>query len=536
MPFRIDQIAWADAYFNSVIHPLEDQGVDFWWLDWQQYKQSEYVSGLSNTFWLNHTFFNDKVRRSVSQGPAAPRPLIYHRWGGLGSHRYQIGFSGDCFDTWDVLRFLPYFTATSSNVGYGYWGHDIGGHQAEKDPFKPEIFTRWLQYGVFTPIFKTHSTKSALIERRVWTYEPKYSGPMREAIRLRYTLSPYIYGAAREAYDTGICICRPMYYDYPEAPEAYEMKEQFLFGDDILASAVCEPVDAGTGLAPRRIWFPEGNDWYDVATGRIYKGGQTLDLSYTLDENPWYVKAGAIIPMASESIGSLQEKSNVLKLFVAPGDGESSCSVYEDDGMSQAYPSDFARTLVQKRSDASSCTVTVMPREGSFAGMDASRRLEFVLEGVSVPVKVTLNGAEAQWRYVGKDLAVVVEAPEAPASQKTVLEVTYGEFDRELLRGRKGVIRRMMAYTPAFKDVYNTSVDPYKLLSRPFLVVAQCASRIEAEPSKLAEYLKGIDVEAIKKDLEEEIDVLSKSGRGDAAERIARIRGAISVIEAQVKL
>ena len=536
VPFRIDQIAWADAYFNSVIHPLEDQGVDFWWLDWQQYKQSEYVSGLSNTFWLNHTFFNDKVRRSVSQGPAAPRPLIYHRWGGLGSHRYQIGFSGDCFDTWDVLRFLPYFTATSSNVGYGYWGHDIGGHQAEGDPFKPEIFTRWLQYGVFTPIFKTHSTKSALIERRVWTYEPKYSGPMREAIRLRYSLSPYIYGAAREAYDTGICICRPMYYDYPEAPEAYEMKEQFLFGDDILASAVCEPVDAGTGLAPRRIWFPAGNDWYDVATGRIYKGGQTLDLSCTLDENPWYVKAGAIIPMASESIGSLQEKSNVLKLFVAPGDGESSCSVYEDDGMSQAYPADFARTLVQKRSDASSCTVTVMPREGSFAGMDASRRIEFVLEGVSVPVKVTLNGAEAQWRYVGKDLAVVVEAPEAPASQKTVLEVTYGEFDRELLRGRKGVIRRMMAYTPVFKDVYNTSVDPYKLLSRPFLVVAQCASRIEAEPSKLAEYLKGIDVEAIKKDLEEEIDVLSKSGRGDAAERIARIRGAISVIEAQVKL
>ncbi|MBO4339978.1 MAG: DUF4968 domain-containing protein, partial [Bacteroidales bacterium] len=96
VPYRLDQRAWADAYFNSVIHPLERQGVDFWWLDWQQYKQSRYVPGLSNTFWLNHIFFNDKVRMNRGKAPEdAIRPMIYHRWGGLGSHRYQLGFSGD---------------------------------------------------------------------------------------------------------------------------------------------------------------------------------------------------------------------------------------------------------------------------------------------------------------------------------------------------------------------------------------------------------------------------------------------------------
>ena len=162
VPFRMSQQEWADAYFNSVIHPLEEEGIDFWWLDWQQWKLSKYVENLSNTFWLNYTFFNDKVRRN--RGVAAEeseRPMTYHRWGGLGSHRYQLGFSGDTHILWEVLGYLPYFTATASNVGYGYWGHDLGGHmQRGQIPTDPQLYTRRLQYGVFSPLFKTHCTSS----------------------------------------------------------------------------------------------------------------------------------------------------------------------------------------------------------------------------------------------------------------------------------------------------------------------------------------------------------------------------------------
>ena len=530
VPYRMDQQAWADAYFNSVIHPLERLGVDFWWLDWQQWKKSEYVPGLSNTFWINYTFFNDKLRRADVKGQ---RPMIYHRWGGLGSHRYQIGFSGDCYDTWDVLRFLPYFTATSSNVGYGYWGHDIGGHQFMNDPYKPEVYTRWLQYGVFTPIFKTHSTKSARIERRVWVYPPAYSGPMRDAIRLRYTLSPYIYNAAREAYDTGICLCRPLYYDYPEAPEAYDWKEEFLFGDKILATAVCEPVDAETGLAPRQMWFPTGNDWYDMATGRIYPGGSTQTLSYTLNENPWWVKAGSIIPLAPEDLTSLQETSNVLRLFIAPGEGESSLCYYEDDGASQDYVSAYAVTQVKKESSATSCKITVSPRKGSYKGMPEGRRLEFILEGVFVPTSVQLNGKEVAWEYVGKDLALVVSLPELSAQEEVVLECTFPQEDPSLLRGKKALMHRMMAYTPVLKDVFNTSIDPFMLLSRPFLKVAQCANRIEADPEHLVDYLTGIDIQAVQEDIEKEAREQETGDRADAAERAARLRSALKVILAQ---
>ena len=191
-----------------------------------------------------------------------------------------------------TLAYLPQFTATSSNVNYGYWGHDIGGHlfRAEQTHTDPELYTRWLQYGVFTPIFKTHSTKDPRIERYIWCF-PDQLFILRDAIRLRYTLAPYIYAAARENYDTGVGMCRPMYYDHPEQDAAYEVPEQFMFGNDILATAVAEPADSVTGLAARRIWFPEGQ-WYDCATGAMYEGGRTEELHYTLAENPWYARAG----------------------------------------------------------------------------------------------------------------------------------------------------------------------------------------------------------------------------------------------------
>ncbi len=418
VPFRMDQQAWADAYFNSVIHPLERQGVDFWWLDWQQWKESRYVKDLSNTFWLNWTFFNDKVRQSVSLGKAAPRPLIYHRWGGLGSHRYQLGFSGDTYDDWTTLEYLPYFTSTASNVGYGYWGHDIGGHFQHKEnqhPTDPEIYTRWLQYGVFTPIFKTHSTTSDLLERRIWKYEDHYEF-MKAAIELRYALTPYIYDAARQCYDTGVCICRPLYYSYPETEEAYQYRQEHFFGDNILAAAVCHPMDKATGKSELKMWFPAGDDWYDMAHHRIYKGGTVKTLYYTIDENPWFVKAGALIPLAAEGIQNLQQADNRLRILVVPGAGSCRYVHYEDDGESQAYDTDFATTLIEKKSAGKSVTLTVHPRQGSYEGAPQTRRYSVVMEGVkvasakvngtAVPVEATAHGA-------------VITLPEASVTEKT---------------------------------------------------------------------------------------------------------------------
>ena len=515
VPFRITDRDWTEAYFNSVIHPLQDMGVDFWWLDWQQWRQCKYMPEVSNTFWLNWTFFNDKVRQSADEGIYAERPMIYHRWGGLGSHRYQIGFSGDTYDTWTVLGYLPYFTSTSSNVGYGYWGHDIGGHmQLEDHDTDPELYTRWLQYGVFTPIFKTHSTKTRFLERRIWVF-PEYFDAMRAAIRLRYTLSPYIYDAARQTYDTGISMCRPMYYDYPEEENSYTWKQQYMFGDNILATVLCEPADTVSGLTERAVWFPEGNDWYDMATGRMIAGGQCDTLYYTMNENPYYVKAGSIIPMASDRIGSLQEQSDELIVFIAPGDGTSSTVTYEDDGKSQAYAEEYATTRIDKTSDANHVTVKVGAREGEYRGMPEERKITFVLEGVFAPQKVKVNGeeipydrfaGEGTWTYDGKELAVKVILPHTPASEELVLECTYGELSaacRDLIYGKKGILKRMAAITPEVKYIFGEYVDSYLLLPVPFLKVAQCSSLITEDPYGAPEYLEAVDTDGMLKSFAE---------------------------------
>ena len=419
VPYRMDQEAWADSYFGTVIRPLEHQGVDFWWLDWQQWRESRYVKGLSNTFWINYAFFTDKAQNSKE------RPFIYHRWGGLGSHRYQLGFSGDTYDEWSVLEYLPYFTATASNVGYGYWGHDIGGHMQKRDHQRltdPEMYTRWLQFGVFTPIFKTHSTQSANLERKIWAY-PDHFEYMLEAIRLRYTLSPYIYTFAREAYDTGVSICRPLYYAYPEADEAYSFNQEYLFGDRILATAICEPAGAD-GKSARKVWFPKGSDWYDMALHTVHRGGSVKTLRYAIDQNPWYVKAGSIIPLASTRIKSLQEASNVLGILIVPGNGQSAFTLYEDDGISRDYDGACARTLISKTGSGSKINVTIGPRNGSYEGMPESREIYLALEGVSkLPKSVKCNGVSAgECRVEGSRL--VITLPAVSASARTTVEVS----------------------------------------------------------------------------------------------------------------
>ena len=497
VPFRIDQLEWTDAFFGSVIHPLESDGVDFWWLDWQQWKNSRYNPDLSNTFLLNYAFFRDKERMTASLGDKAPRAMIYHRWGGLGSHRYQVGFSGDTYATWDVLPFLPYFTATASNVGYGYWGHDIGGHMQPKGVREtdPELYTRWLQAGVFTPIFKTHSTKDETMEKRFWVF-PEHFEAMRSAIRLRYDLSPYIYTMARKAYDTGISLCRPLYYEWPEDEKSYSEKYEFMFGDDILATAISAPVDSITGTVTHHMWFPQGSDWYDVSTGTTYRGGTEEQLRYTIDENPYFVRAGAVIPLAGSGITDLQHQSGELVLMVAPGCGRFETSLYEDDGSTESYHSAYATTHISKESDAQRLTLSVEPRVGSFDGMLPTRNVTLRLEGIFAPKRVLINGKPVEyrrfaandspcWGYDGHQLCAYVHAGELPADEQLTVEVEYDtDSDLCVLDGKKGLIGRMRRLTPAKKP-------------QSFLKVSQCGSFVTEDPAGAESYLKAIDTQKL---------------------------------------
>src|SRR5918998_1577328 len=160
VPFRIGDRRFVRSYFELLHHPLEDQGVDFWWIDWQQGSRSE-IAGLDPLPWLNHLHFADMARRHPR------RPLVFSRWGGLGSHRYPVGFSGDSFSLWPALRFQPRYTAAGANVGYAWWSHDIGGHVGVADP---ELYVRWVQFGALSPVLRLHSTDDPGFERLPWRF------------------------------------------------------------------------------------------------------------------------------------------------------------------------------------------------------------------------------------------------------------------------------------------------------------------------------------------------------------------------------
>ena len=286
VPFDPTNKKWATSYFNIVLHPLEKEGINFWWLDWQQELDTK-LPGVNNTWWLNYLHFTDQQREGK-------RPLLFHRWGGLGNHRYQIGFSGDTISVWPSLAFQPWFTATAANVGYAYWSHDIGGHMP--GVVEPELYTRWVQFGAFSPILRTHTTKNPESERRIWAYPEPYSSILRSAFQLRYSMQPYIYTEARRTYDTGVAFFRPLYYDYPEANQAYTSRNEYLYGDEMLVNPVVAPADKVSGLATESLWLPRG-DWIEWPTGKHFTGPTTAQRSFSIDQTPVYVKAGAIVPM-----------------------------------------------------------------------------------------------------------------------------------------------------------------------------------------------------------------------------------------------
>ena len=493
VPYRMSEQKWADSYFKTVLGPIEAQGMDFWWLDWQQWATSKYVKGLSNTFWLNHVF----NRHAAERDGGKDRPLIYHRWGGLGSHRYQVGFSGDCSVAWSVLELLPWFTATAANVGYGYWGHDIGGHCAplNGEGTDPDLFLRWLQSGVFTPIFKTHSTKTPDIERRLWKY-PTAMGLLREAIRLRYRLAPYIYTAARQAYDTGVSICRPMYYDWGDCEDAYrEDLHQLMFGDDILAGTVYQPMDGVTRLSPARFWFPQGT-WFDMETGSLVEGGRFVDFQRAAAENPWFVRAGAILPLYPDGVMSLQQADATKMVLVAvPGAKAGKGSLYEDGATDSAYDRAFATTAFAQREEGNRLLLTIGARQGSYEGMPARRTWEVRLPNRLPPRRVTVNGRETAWTYRGDDLTLVLSTGEVACGDRTEIEVEWtaaARADEARLNGKRGFLRRCLevgeALKPALVAVYWSANVP-----NSYLDFAQLGSMLSVSPERAHELLDDFD-------------------------------------------
>ena len=417
IPWQGSNKLFMSGLFDVVLKPMERNGIDFWWLDWQQWPNDKKLTNLSNTWWINYCFFSNFERSRNT------RPMLYHRWGGLGNHRYQIGFSGDSFISWKSLDFQPYFNSTASNVLYGFWSHDIGGHWG--GAIAPELYARWMQFGALSPILRSHSTKDASINKEPWLLPAEYTEIVRNTIHQRRKMIPYIYTMARKAHDEGLSLCRPLYYDWPEFPEAYLYRNEYMFGDNMLVAPITAPTEGS--FSTLDIWLPQGT-WYEVCTGTMLQGNQIVTRSFMIDEYPLYVKAGSIIPQYADChqhVGGTDWTQ--FDLMIYPGaDGD--FTLYYDDGDDKDYDQNNMRVRFRTTHDKEEKTVLffqINPAEGPF--IMASRNITLKFVASDIPEYVFADEKEIDWTYDGENFTLVIPLPEGEWNKPLNGHVVYAQ-------------------------------------------------------------------------------------------------------------
>ncbi|PRP89120.1 glycoside hydrolase [Planoprotostelium fungivorum] len=506
VPFDITSSEFAANLHDIMLKPIWNEGIDFWWLDWQQ-SETTSIPGLNPTIWLNHVFWQNYNRWQTKT-----RPTVFHRWGGLGNHRYPIGFSGDVVPSWASLAFQPYFTQVASNVGYAFWSHDLGGHVA---PSPPELFTRWTQWGLFSPVFRPHCTKDANNDRRIWTYPLVNFEIMRNVVNLRSSLVPHIYTLARQTHETGVGhIVAPLYYFYSDDERSYNYPNEYSWGESVVVAPVAAPVDS-TGLAISDIYLPKGFRWVNWFTGRVHDATEQVIESqelFTLAEIPAYVKTGSIItywPIAQKPLlGSAYNAPSVLGLQVfvdgTADQASGEFKVYEDNGDNRDHTQGgYAWTHTAFSQTKQRLSLTVEAPQGSYEGMPSQYSYEFKFTGSLSPSSVRVNGqtinykpdnaagTEDGWRYCGETLSVIVNLAVRSRSSLNVVVDLPQPLQSELFNGVAGLVarakdaKRTLDYEWGINTIYQ---EDYTLL----IQITELGSVMSAAPDRVLEILKSV--------------------------------------------
>ncbi|MBQ7961866.1 MAG: DUF5110 domain-containing protein [Clostridia bacterium] len=401
--FDVSDRKFTEGYFKFLHNRYEEEGVDFWWIDWQQGTGSA-IKGLDPLWWLNHYHSIDLARDGR-------RPLILSRYAGPGSHRYPLGFSGDTLVLWSALDFQPYFTATASNAGYSWWSHDIGGHQMGRRD--DELYIRWLQFGVFSPINRLHSTSNEFLGKEPWKFSKDTELNATKWLRFRHRLIPYIYTMNMLTHRDGRPLMEPMYYENPEDDDAYNVPNEYWFGTELIVSPITEKISRKTLTAPASTWLPEGR-YTDIFTGLIYEGGRKIKMFRDISSIPVLAKEGAIIPLAVNDRTNDWKNPEDMEILIYRGKG--TFTLYEDDGETMNYRNGaFAETRFDVEEDGNDMIFTINPAEGDSSVIPAERNYTLSFRDIT--------GCEKIYATIdGKRVSVSMNISEGTISVNTVIK------------------------------------------------------------------------------------------------------------------
>jgi alpha-glucosidase len=344
-----------------------------------------------------HNVYGLEMTRSTYEGllrlrPDA-RPFVLTRASYAGAQRYAAMWPGDNVSTWSHLRYtVPMLTGMGLS-GVPFVGSDIGGFAGAPTP---DLYTRWLQAGVFYPFMRTHTTFGTP-DQEPWSYGSRHETINRRAIELRYQLLPQIYNVMYEASTTGIPAMRPLVLEYPEDPRTWDLDDEFMWGSDLLIAPVLSETET-----VRDLYLPKG-EWYDFWTTRRYQGGVDVHLPVTLDQIPIFVRGGAFVFRGPVIQHTGQMSGQPLEVHVYPAPS-SDGTLYEDDGETQMHRQGnfMLRTFHQRRTGNVSATIEIEAPQGRFR--PATRDLVLWLPWEGEPSEVT-SGGTALTRYSVQDLA-----------------------------------------------------------------------------------------------------------------------------------
>ena len=432
----------ARAIYWKYLKTLFDYGTDAWWMDstdpdFFDPRESDYAHPVYGGTWRSQrNAFPLETVRGIYQSqrkdyPDSPkRVFIMTRSSYAGQQHYGSNmWSGDVNSSWDMLRKQVPAGLSFSLTGNPNFNTDIGGFfcnayntkgpgSAPQNPQFQELYVRWMQYGLFCPVFRSHGADAP---REIWQFgkkgEPVYDA-IEQMIRLRYRLIPYLYSTAWQVTSNNESYLRPLFSDFAADRKVWDMTDEFMFGRSILAAPILDPqytdekiirTDAMTGwdrkdavaetavqvdfTAPKTAtkYLPKGATWYDFWTNQCYKGGQSVRLETALNRVPMFVRAGSILPLGPEMQYVGEKAWDNLELRVYPG-ADGSFTLYEDEGDNYNYEQGAYATITFRWHDKAR-KLTIGSRQGRYEGMIQSRQFTVVLpDGTSR--QVDYNGNE----------------------------------------------------------------------------------------------------------------------------------------------
>ena len=359
------------------------------------------------------------------------RPYIVCRSGHCGIQRYAQTWAGDNLTCWDSLKYNIATILGMSLSGVANQGCDIGGFYGPSP--EAELMVRWIQNGIFQPRFSIHSTNTDNTVTEPWMYGD-CTDYIREAIGLRYQLSPYLYSLMERAHETGLPIMEPMCSAFQKDVKCYEEGVDFMLGDSLLVANVVEK-----GAVSRKVYLPEGETFYDFYTRSAYEGGRTVELPVDLGSIPLFVRSGAIIPMAEDRLDNLKTQQAEHLRILCAADRDGRFELYEDDGISMDYEKGgFLKTSITMT--AGERTVLDFHQEGHYETAVKTLYLDMIhrekapywvkADGETIPHflhRRKFEDADCGWYYSQRLKSVQIKYPNPKKDYQVI--VSFEQFD-----------------------------------------------------------------------------------------------------------